>query len=112
MDAYSLTDGFIINRIGNTIRRCRLERNVSQKALASTSGVSLSSIAALERGESVSLSTLIPVLRALNKLEMLLPLLEEPGISPIAYARMLDGQKTRKRASTQKDKGEEFTSEW
>ena len=112
MDAYSLTDSFILQRIGDTVRRCRLERNVSQKVLAESSGVSLSSVAALERGESVSLSTFVPVLRALNKLEMLQPLLEEPGISPIAYARMLDGQKKRKRASAQKDKGEEYKSEW
>ena len=112
MDAYSLTDSFILQRIGDTVRRCRLEQNVSQKVLAATSGVSLSSVAALERGDSVSLSTLIPVLRALNKLEMLQPFLEEPGISPIAYARMLDGQKKRKRASAQKDKEEEYKSEW
>ena len=112
MDTYSLTDGFILQRIGSTVRRCRLERNVSQKVLAASSGVSLSSVAALERGESVSLLTLIPVLRALNKLEMLQPLLEEPGISPIAYARMLDGQKKRKRASAQKEIGEEYKSEW
>ena len=112
MNFYSLTDSLILQRIGDTIRHCRLERNISQKVLAESSGVSLSSVAALERGDSVSLSTLIPVLRALNKLEMLQPFLEEPGISPIAYARMLDGQKKRRRASAQKDKEEEYKSEW
>lgn len=112
MDTYSLTDHAILKHIGETIRRYRLQRNISQKTLSISAGVSLSSVSALERGENVSLATLIPILRALNSLELIQPFLEEPLISPIAYARMLEGQKNRKRASSQKDNVTLTEPEW
>ena len=70
MDLYSLADNMILSKIGEFIRRQRLERNVSQKELAVMAGVSVSSVAALERGENISLKTLIPLLRALGALHM------------------------------------------
>lgn len=113
MDIYALTDQALIKRIGSTIRQRRLSRNLSQKRLAEQTGVSLSSIAALERGSSVSLSILIPVLRALNELDQIRGFIEEPPISPIAYARMLDGEKIRRRASArQQEPAENKQQEW
>ena len=70
MDMYSLTDNMILLKIGEFVRRQRLDRNISQKELANSAGASISSVAALERGESVSLKTLIPLLRALGVLHM------------------------------------------
>ena len=99
MDVYALTDKMILSKIGESIRRQRLERNISQKELATAAGASTSSVSAIERGESVSLKTLIPLLRALDALHMLSEFLKEPEISPIAYARQLETQKSRKRAS-------------
>lgn len=112
MDLYALTDNMILKKIGENIKRIRLERNVSQKELAEFAGVAISSIAALERGDNVSLKTLIPLLRALNSLHMLSDFLNEPEISPIAYAKLLDGQKTRKRASATKNSNDKFESAW
>ena len=54
MDMYSLTDNMILLKIGEFVRRQRLDRNISQKELANSAGASISSVAALERGESVS----------------------------------------------------------
>ncbi len=34
MDLYSLTDGGILEKIGEKVRLCRLEQNISQKKLA------------------------------------------------------------------------------
>ena len=112
MDLYAHTDNMILSKLGETIKRLRLERNVSQKELALSAGVSISSIAALERGESVSLKTLIPLLRALNLLDMLSDFFKEPEISPIAYAKQLDGLKSRKRASATKNNNDKTESEW
>ena len=112
MDLYSHTDNMILLKIGEFIRRQRLERNISQKELAASAGVAISSIAALERGESVSLKTLIPLLRALGSLHLLSDFLKEPEISPIAYAKQLDSQKTRKRASATKNTNDKSESEW
>ena len=55
MELYALTDNMILEKIGENIKRMRLEHNISQKELASSAGVAISSIAALERGENISL---------------------------------------------------------
>ena len=112
MELYALTDNMILEKIGENIKRMRLEHNISQKKLAGSAGVAISSIAALERGENISLKTLVPILRALNSLHMLSDFLKEPEISPIAYAKQLDGQKSRKRASSKKNTNDKSESEW
>lgn len=112
MDLYALTDNMILSKIGESIKRQRLERNISQKELAVSTGVSISSVAALERGESVSLKTLIPLLRTLGALHSLSEFLKEPEISPIAYAKQLDSQKFRKRASVTKNDNDKTEAEW
>lgn len=111
-DWHSLTDNTILAKIGKSVKWQRLERNISQKELAISAGVAISSIAALERGESVSLKTLIPLLRALGTLHMLSDFLKEPEISPIAYAKLLEGQNIRKRASAAKNDKTKIESEW
>ena len=71
MELYALTDNMILEKIGENIKCMRLEHNIIQKELAGSVGVAISSIAALERGESISLKTLVPILSALNSLHML-----------------------------------------
>ena len=112
MDMYALTDNMILLKIGEVIRRQRLDRNISQRELSASAGVSTSSVAAIERGESVSLKTLIPLLRVLNSLNMLSEFLKEPEISPIAYAKLLNNQASRKRASSMKTTNNKSESEW
>lgn len=112
MGLYALTDNMILSKLGEAMKRLRLERNVSQKELAQSAGVSISSVAAMERGESVSLKTLISLLRALNSLDMLSDFFKEQEISPITYAKQLDGQKSRKRASATTNNNDKTESEW
>ncbi len=112
MDVYAFTDKMILLRIGEEIRRQRLDKNISQRELATLAGVSMSCVAAMERGESVSLKTLISLLRALNSLHVLDGLLKEPEISPIAYAKLLEGKKSRQRASATKSNNQKQESEW
>ncbi len=94
------------------MRRYRLERDVSQKALAETAGVSLSCVASMEKGLNVSLSSFLQLLRGLHQLHLLSDFLKEPEISPIAYAKMLEGQHKRKRASSLKTVEQENESLW
>ncbi len=112
MELYALTDNMILSKLGETMKRLRLERNISQKGLAQSAGVSISSVAAIERGDGVSTKTFIPLLRALNSLDMLSDLFKEQEISPIAYAKLLDGQRSRKRASATKNNNDKTESEW
>ena len=71
MELYALTDNTIIEKIGENIKRLRLEHNITQRELAGSAGIAISSVAALERGENISLKTLIPLLRSLSSLNML-----------------------------------------
>lgn len=44
MELYALTDNMILEKIGENIKRMRLEHNISQKELAGSAGVAISSI--------------------------------------------------------------------
>ena len=107
-----LSDGMIQSKIGERLKAVRLKQNITQQALAEESGVSLSSVKKIEKGEIGSFDSLLRMLRTLGKLDVLLPLVEEEQLSPSEYYELV--QKTsahlRKRAagkSTKKDKEEQ-----
>lgn len=112
MDVYALTNSDIMKWMGEKIRQYRLQKNISQKELAVNAGVSLSSVASIEQGRSVTISTFISLLRALDALQLLDAFMEESEISPIEYARLLDAKKQRKRASATSQRGHKSESEW
>ena len=76
-DIYMLSDGMIQSKIGERLKAVRLKQNITQQALAEESGVSLSSVKKIEKGEIGSFDSLLRVLRTLGKLDVLLPLVEE-----------------------------------
>lgn len=76
-----MTDAAIAETMGAALRSRRLRLNMTQAALAAEVAVSRQTINALEQG-SGKLEILISALRALNALDMLTPLCEEPLPSP------------------------------
>lgn len=111
-DIYSMSDSVILQETGLRIRQYRLDLNKTQKSLAEEAGVSLSTIAKIESGGSVAFHSIVAVLRAINKLELIEPIIKEPEISPILYAKILDGQKVRLRAYAAKEKPKDEDSIW
>lgn len=103
MDLYFSTDADILKRVGEKVKERRLEMNIGQDKLALWSGIGRSSVINLEKGKSVSLFTLIAILRALKSLERLEGLVSEEPLSPIAYAKALEGIKVRRRAAKSKN---------
>ena len=106
-----LSDGMIQSKIGERLKAVRLKQNITQQALAEESGVSLSSVKKIEKGEIGSFDSLLRVLRTLGKLDVLLPLVEEEQLSPSEYYELVQkvGTHQRKRAagkSVKKDKEE------
>ena len=97
-----LSDGMIQSKIGLRLKAVRLKQNVTQKALAEESGVSLSSGKKIEKGEIGSFDSLLLVLRTLGKLDVLLPLVEEEQLSPSEYYELVQkaGVHQRKRAAS------------
>ena len=108
-DIYMLSDGMIQSKIGERLKALRLKQNITQQALAEESGVSLSSVKKMEKGEIGSFDSLLRVLRTLGKLDVLLPLVEEEQLSPSEYYELVNkaSKAQRKRAAgklTKKDK--------
>ena len=88
MEWSSMSDAAIIEELGRRIKESRLRKRYTQQEVAYRAGVSLFSIAKVERGESVSVSILISVLRALRLLDNLEALLPEIGMSPVEILKL------------------------
>ncbi len=87
MDWFYMTDKAIMEEMGQRLRSYRKKRKLSQKQLAERTGLSIFTIAQIEQGKAVSLSSLLPVLRELrllNNLDALIPNIPE---SPIGLLR-------------------------
>lgn len=100
VDLYSLTDAAILQQIGQKLKEERLAQNISQRKLAEDSGMSNFSISQMENGHNTSLLSLVMVLRALNKLDVLEALFREAPISPIALSEAMRKQHKRQHAYT------------
>ncbi len=97
----AMSDNAIIAALGELIKHTRLKENKTQAKLATEAGINRWTLGQLEKGESVTLSSLIQVMRALNLLYLLNGFTIDETISPIEYARMQE--KKRQRASRQKN---------
>lgn len=86
----------IEQELGQTLRSLRLLKNLDQIALAQRSGVSLNAVKHLEAGRGAHVSSLIKVLRGLERADWLDTLAPTVSISPMQMLRR--GRRERKRA--------------
>jgi len=93
----SMSDKALVMHISSFIKHHRMEQNKTQEVLAKAAGISRSTLSLLERGETVTLATLIQVLRVLDKLYVLEVFSVQQDISPLMLAKMEKDK--RKRAS-------------
>ena len=105
IDWYSVRDTLLLEKIGNFIKYHRIKKNLSQEQVSSDANISRSTLSLLERGKTVTLSTLLQVLRTLELLHVMNSFQVQKQISPIAIAKM--EEKERKRASGNTSKLEE-----
>ena len=100
MNTNDMTEIEILQKIGTRMREIRLEQNMKQKELAEKSGLSMFSISQMETGHNTSVQSLVQVLKALNRLDMIEPFLKEKEIDPATLARFIQSQQSqRKRVS-------------
>ena len=96
-----LADDVILRELGERLGRARLERNLTQAALAEQAGVSKRTVERLESGEvATQLSGFLRVCRVLGLAERFDALIPEPVPSPIEQLK-LQGRR-RRRASGKK----------
>lgn len=93
----SISDNALSQQIGAFIKHQRMEQNKTQDMVASAAGISRSTLSLLERGETVTLATLIQVLRVLDQLHVMEAFEFQQSISPLVLAKA--EKKKRKRAS-------------
>ncbi|MDP3463352.1 MAG: helix-turn-helix transcriptional regulator [Bacteroidales bacterium] len=106
---HSMSDQALAAHIGAFVRHHRLEQNKTQDVLSHEAGISRSTLSLLERGETVTLATLIQVLRMLDQLQVMDAFEVQERISPLALAKA--ELEKRKRAKNTKIKRPE-QSDW
>ena len=100
----------VLKQLGERLLQYRLNRNMTQTALAKEAGVSSRTINRVEHGQSTQLSNLIRLLRSLDLLQNLDALIPEPAPSPIQQMKLRG--KSRKRASSPNKEEEDKTWSW
>ena len=101
-----MSDAAIAKKIGQYIRHVRLQQNKTQAHLAEMAGLNRWTISQIENGESITLASLIQILRAIDSLHVLSAFEFSDEISPLEYAKLKKKQKVRARSkrSPEKDK--------
>jgi putative transcriptional regulator len=89
------SDQSVLVELGERIAQTRLERNLTQAALAAEAGVGVATLERLESGRATRLDTFVRVLRALGLVEALDRAVPAPLASPIEQLK-LQGRRRRR----------------
>jgi transcriptional regulator with XRE-family HTH domain len=100
----ALSDTQVMERLGVEMRRMRLERNLSQAEVATRAGLDRTTVVKLEAGRAATLLTVVQVLRAIGRLELLDAFHQEPQLTPYMLVEAQEKylKQQRKRASRKK----------
>ncbi len=97
IDWFQMSDVAIVKQIGSYIKHIRLQQNKTQAQLAQIAGLNRWTISQIENGESITLMSLIQILRALESLHLLNGFEVSDEISPLEYAKLKKPKKQRVR---------------
>ena len=108
----AMSDKAIMEKLGIALKKHRMEKGMTQSEVADEAGISRSTLSLLERGETVTISTLVRILRVLDQLQILSSFIPEEPFSPMQIAL----QERKERYRVRKKKGDanddEYRSEW
>lgn len=108
-----LSDDAILRELGGRLATARVQRNLTQAALAHEAGVSKRTVERLESGAvAVQLSGLLRVCRALGLIERFDALVPEPTPSPIAQLKLQGKQRRRASATRAAPRDRKATWTW
>ena len=107
----SMSDKALVEHIGAFVRHHRVEQNKTQDELATAAGISRSTLSLLERGETVTVTILIQVLRVLDQLHVLSAFEVKETLSPLALVK-LQKEKRQRARSTSKKSEENNKTDW
>lgn len=101
--SYELSDAAVLDQIGQVIKHLRVQRGITQAKLAEMAGLNRYTVGQIEKGDSISLSSLIQLLRALQAFYLLGEFSVTEEISPLEYAKLKKKKKQRVRMKGKKD---------
>ena len=67
----SMSDKALVNQIATFVKHHRIAKNKTQDEVAKAAAISRSTLSLLERGETVTIGTLLQVLRVLDQLQIM-----------------------------------------
>ena len=108
----SMSDKALTKAIGKFVQHHRLNQNKTQSEVSKDANISRSTLSLIERGENVSLGSLIQVLRVLDLLHIMSVFKVEEEISPIEYAKLRKQQKSRARSKKVKEENDNTDLGW
>ena len=88
MDWNSLSNNAITEEVGKRLKDYRIRRKLTQQELAEQAGISVFSVAQIERGKAVTMNVFLSVLRVLRLLDNFELFIPEVGISPIELLKL------------------------
>ena len=80
---YAKTDSEILLELGNSLKRRRINHNLTQQELADAVGISKDQLSKIERTGKTSLTTLVALSRKFDLLQQLLSIYESPELTPM-----------------------------
>jgi transcriptional regulator with XRE-family HTH domain len=98
----AMSDMALAQTIGTFVKHHRLSQNKTQEEVAGAASISRSTLSLLEKGEAITVPTLLQVLRVLDLLYIMDVFKIQEQISPIELAK-LDQQKRQRARSSDKD---------
>lgn len=107
----AMNDDALAKGIGAFVKHHRLLQNRTQHDVADAAGINRSTLGSLEKGDTVTIATLIQVLRVLDLLYIMDVFHVEDEISPIEYAKLQKNKRKRARSKND-DKTNTSESEW
>lgn len=93
----SMSDSALAKHIGVFVRHHRMEKMKTQQQLAIEAGISRSTLSLLERGETVTLATLIQVIRVLDQLHIMDVFTVNLSPSPLELVKLQRNKRQRSR---------------
>ena len=79
----AMSDMAIVAEVCKNLQKMRLQANMTQQEMAQRAGLDRTTISRMESGRSVTLLTVVQVLRVLGKLEILDAFETSPTLSPL-----------------------------
>ena len=109
IDWISMSDAALAQTIGTFVKHHRLAQNKTQEEVANAANISRSTLSLLEKGEAVTIPTLLQVLRVLDLLYIMNSFKIQDEISPLELAKQ-EQQKRQRARNTDNDNNKQ--SDW